>query len=75
MIVVSRDDHNEINDGMNCTAFFVQDYGLPNLEPQLAERHNAAPIISGVKYPTDYTLPILQIQVENIVDPELRQSR
>ncbi|MCA9872469.1 MAG: hypothetical protein KC441_02410 [Anaerolineales bacterium] len=70
MIVVSWDGHNELNDGVNCTAFFVQDYGLPNLEPQLAERHNAAPIISGVKYPTDYTLPILQIQVENIVDPE-----
>lgn len=70
MIIVSWDGHTEINDGVNCTALFNNDYGLPTLQPLLAERHNAAPVISGVKFPTDYTLPILKVQVENTIDPE-----
>ena len=65
MKIVSWDGHAEINDGTNCTAFFVRDYGLPILEALTSPRHNAAPIVSGVKFPQDFMLPVVQIVIEN----------
>jgi len=70
MKIVSWDGHLEINDGTNCEALFKYSYGLPTLEALTSERHNAAPVISGVKFPTDHMLPPLQIQVNNTANQD-----
>jgi len=50
-------------------------FGLPALEVVTSQRHWAAPVITGVKYGQDYTLPILQIAIQNTASADtLRTS-
>jgi len=70
MKIVSWDGHTEINDGTNCEALFKYSYGLPTLEALTSERHSAAPVIAGIKFPTDHMLPPLQIQVNNMTNQD-----
>lgn len=70
MIIVSWDGHTEINDGVNCTAVMERSWGLPTIEPLTAKRHEVAPVITGVRYTDDHTLPPLGIQIEKAPDVE-----
>lgn len=65
MIVISWDGHEEINDGVHCTAVMSRSWGLPALEAVTAERHGVAPVVTGVQFGADHMLPPLQIQIED----------
>lgn len=54
-----------INDGTNYRAAIQFSWGLPNLEPQMATRSNAAAVIGNVVF-SQRILPPIEIQILNI---------
>ncbi len=75
MKIVSWNGHTEINDGVNFTAVMQKSYGLPPLEAITAERHQAAPVITAVRYGANHTLPPLQISIEDTDNADALRTR